>query len=417
MRPHFFAIAAAVLAMLTGSEVGRPQHPSLPPPGTIDGLGVNIHFTNPRPGEMEMLAAGGFRWIRMDFFWWNTELQRGQYDFSAYDRLVDALDANGLRALFILDYTNHLYDNGLAPHTNEGRQAFAQWAASAVSHFQGRGILWELWNEPNLAQFWTPAPNVQDYILLGRAVGDALRAVAPGEAFIGPATSGIPLAFLEACFQGGLLEYFDAVSVHPYRSVGPETAAPDYTRLRSLIDQYTPKGKIIPILSGEWGYTSRTIGEAQQGKLLPRQWLTNLANNISLSIWYDWHDDGPDPNDPEHHYGTVRFPYDPDSNPVYEPKPAYFAAATFTTLLLGNTYAGRLELARDDDYALAFSDGESTRFAAWTASPAPHDETLPLPPGLYALVSHIGEDLGAVAVGESGLTLTLTDALVYLLPQ
>ncbi|MCC7498881.1 MAG: hypothetical protein IT160_14965, partial [Bryobacterales bacterium] len=26
-----------------------------------NGLGVNIHFTNPRPGEMEMLAAAGFR--------------------------------------------------------------------------------------------------------------------------------------------------------------------------------------------------------------------------------------------------------------------------------------------------------------------------------------------------------------------
>src|SRR6516162_3603478 len=122
---------------------------------------------------------------------------------------MNSLVPYGIHALFILDYGNTLYDSGFPPHTVAGRQGFARWVTAAVQHFQGRGILWELWNEPNLAQFWTPAPNVQDYILLGRAVGDALRAVAPGEAFIGPATSGIPLAFLEACFQGGLLEYFD----------------------------------------------------------------------------------------------------------------------------------------------------------------------------------------------------------------
>ncbi|NNM87482.1 MAG: hypothetical protein HKL95_03075, partial [Phycisphaerae bacterium] len=40
------------------------------PGATIpDGLGVNIHWTNPRPGEMRMLAATGVRWIRMDFAW------------------------------------------------------------------------------------------------------------------------------------------------------------------------------------------------------------------------------------------------------------------------------------------------------------------------------------------------------------
>jgi hypothetical protein len=384
--------------------------------GTTDGLGVNIHFTNPRPGEIAMLAAGGFRWVRMDLTWSATERQPGQYDFSAYDTLMNALQPYGIRALFILDYGNHLYDNGLAPHTDAGRQAFAQWAATAVQHFQGQGIIWELWNEPNISQFWTPAPNVQDYIQLGLQVGQVIRAVAPNETFAGPATSTIDFAFLQSCFQGGLLDYFDAVSVHPYRSAGPETAAADYARLRSLIDQYAPPGKFIPILSGEWGYSSVRIGPDQQGKLLPRQWLTNMANDIPLSIWYDWHDDGIDPNNPEHHYGTVANPYYPGRDPVYDPKPGYSAAVALTTLLSGETFENRLDLPRSDDYALAFSDGTTTRFVAWTASATPHPQTLPLPPGLYAEVSYIGAAMGTVAAGASGLTMTLSDAPVYFLP-
>src|SRR5207245_10864915 len=33
------------------------------------GLGVNIHFTDPQTGEIEMLAGTGFRWNIMDYKW------------------------------------------------------------------------------------------------------------------------------------------------------------------------------------------------------------------------------------------------------------------------------------------------------------------------------------------------------------
>ncbi len=143
--------------------------------------------------------------------------------------------------------------------------------------------------------------------------------------------------------------------------------------------------------------------------------MTNLANNIPLSIWYDWHDDGTDPNNPEHNFGTVRFPYYAGRNPVYDAKPAYQAAQTLTTLLAGTTFSDRLQLGRTDDYALAFSDGVNSRFVAWTTSTA-HAATLALPPGYYDEVSYLGTDLGNVRVDSNGLTLTLTDGPVYLLP-
>ena len=37
-------------------------------------------------------------------------------------------------------------------------------------------------------------------------------------------------------------------------------------------------------------------------------------------FWYDWHDDGPDPKEPEHHFGMVAYPYHEGRNPVYDPK-------------------------------------------------------------------------------------------------
>jgi hypothetical protein len=37
---------------------------------------------------------------------------------------------------------------------------------------------------------------------------------------VAPAVSGFDFAFLESCFDRGLLELVDGVSVHPYRNAG-----------------------------------------------------------------------------------------------------------------------------------------------------------------------------------------------------
>ena len=112
---------------------------ALPGAGPLpDGLGTNIHFTDPQPGEMKMLAEGGFRWIRMDFVWSRIEQAKGVYDWSPYDRLVKAGEPYGMRFLFILDYSNELYEAERSVRTAEGRDAFARWAAAAVKRSAAR---------------------------------------------------------------------------------------------------------------------------------------------------------------------------------------------------------------------------------------------------------------------------------------
>lgn len=403
-------------------------HPSLPTPVLPDGLGVNIHFTDPRPGEMKMLAEGGFRWIRMDFTWSATERERGRYDFAAYDRLMAALDEHRIKPLFILDYGNALYapdipDHPATPRTEAARQAMARWAAAAVTHFKGRGIVWEMWNEPNISGFWKPAPNSDEYIRLARVVGRAVRAAAPREAFIGPATSTIDLPFLEACFKAGLLQLWDAVSVHPYRQNNPETASDEYRRLRLLISKYAPTGKQIPILSGEWGYSSVWNGftEERQGKMLPRQWMINLLNDVPLSIWYDWHDDGPDPKEAEHHFGTTLHPYNEGRDPVYEPKPAYRAAQALAQTLGGYRFNKRLALQNPEDYLMLFSrpneNSSDVILAAWTTAPKPRRALIPASAGRFSARGHLGQNLAPLVAGANGLSVLLTDAPQYLTPQ
>jgi hypothetical protein len=362
-------ILAALGARASGADVG------LPPPEVPRGFGVNIHFTDPGPGVMGRFAQAGFRLARMDLGWAGVEKTKGRFDFSAYDRLVTHLARANARPLFILDYANPLYDGGLAPHTEAGRAAFARFAAAAAGHFRGRGVIWEIWNEPNLAQFWKPGPDAEAYGRLALATARAVRAADPDAVVIAPGSSQFPWPFFETVFRMGVLEHVDAVSVHPYRETAPETAAEDFARLRALIARYAPPAKRgLPIVSSEWGYSTAkgAVSEARQAQYLARMWLSNLAHGVDLSVFYDWRDDGDNPDDREHRFGTVRRDL--------TPKPSFEAARSIVAALNGYTFRHRLEGTGPDDWRLLFQKGDSDALAlaTWSASPtAPEVEQTP----------------------------------------
>ncbi len=305
-----------MLSVLVCAFLAAPYRARYPLPNAVvpTGWGVNIHFTKPAPGEMEAIAKP-FRWVRMDFVWDAIERSKGVYDFSAYDGLMASLDSHRLRPIFILDYGNGLYQKG-SPRSEEAQNAFCDFVAASVAHFRHRGIVWEMWNEPNI-QFWSPHPNVDEYISLARKVGITIRSKARDEWYIGPATSTFDWKFLARCFDAGLLRYWDAVSIHPYRPPEPESVTADWDRLRAMIARTAPKGRRVGMISGEWGYSDAWGGmsQARQGDYVVRQYLVNLLSGVDLSIWYDWKNDGPSPTDPEHHFGT--------SFADLTPKPAY----------------------------------------------------------------------------------------------
>jgi hypothetical protein len=362
--------------MLSCILVGSIFADGLPDLKIPDGVGVNIHFTAGHERDLDMIAAAGFKWVRQDFFWAGTERQKGQYDWSEYDALTADLDKRGMHAYYILDYSNPLYENAVtstnpvthkpehdviaSPQQPESVGAFAKWAAAAAEHFRGRGVIWEIWNEPNIS-FWKPKPDAAQYTTLALATAKAVRAADPHACLVAPATSGFQWDFLETVLSSGILKYLDAVSVHPYRGKKPETAAADFARLRELIKAHAPAGENIPIISGEWGYSSNTKGVSQdtQAAYIARQQLSNLLNGVPLSIWYDWKNDGPNPNENEHNFGTV--------TGTLQPKPAYLSIQNLIRELAGYHIAYRGDTGDTNDFMLIFTNSlGKTKLAVWT---------------------------------------------------
>src|ERR1035437_10205892 len=166
-------VLMSVLPLLSsGAEIPEPVLPA--------GVGVNIHFVTGHEKDLDLIAAAGFKFVRMDFHWEAIETSKGEYNWAGYDELLANLEKRGLRAIFILDYSHQLYEASVtSPHPITGQAhktisspqqpasiaAYARWAAASAKHFQGRHVLWEIWNEPN-GNFWSPKPDAQQYTTL-----------------------------------------------------------------------------------------------------------------------------------------------------------------------------------------------------------------------------------------------------------
>jgi len=85
------------------------------------------------------------------------------------------------------------------------------------------------------------------------------------------------MPFLEGCFKVGLLDYWSAVSVHPYSRVDPEST--DFRVLRSYAApslSTPPPANASPSIpaNGLFGLAER-LNPDRQGQFLARQYLNN----------------------------------------------------------------------------------------------------------------------------------------------
>lgn len=369
---------AGILAITISSRAAE-----FPPTVIPAGMGINIHFTKGHAQDLDLITTGGFKMVRMDLKWADIERKRGIYNWWNYDKLTADLEQRGLRPVYILVYSNPLYEETrtitnkhkietvtASPQHPESIAAFARWAGAAATHFRGHPIIWEIWNEPN-GNFWKPKANAQQYTALALATVKSIRTADPQATIIAPGSFQFPWTFFETLFASGILNDLDAVSIHPYRDAPPETALDDYLKLRALIARCAPPGKCnLPILCGEWGYSTQNKGTplATQAAYLPRQQLANLSAGIPLSIWYDWQNDGPDPNYNEHNFGIM--------TRDLKPKPSYLAAQTLARELSGYRVACRLGTTSTNDWVLlCLASNSAQKLVSWTLSP-PHAITL-----------------------------------------
>ncbi len=218
--------------------------------------GVCAHVS--RGGDHEIAAQqfarmneAGIGWARTDFDW--TSVQRskgGEFDFARFDRTVQlAVDAK-ITILPILDYDTP-WARPVIDHLDDWRS----YVRAIVTRYKDRLRFWEVWNEPDLKQFWRQDPNPAEYTVLLKATYEEIKRIDPELKVLLGGLSGIPFEFIEGIYKAGGKDCFDIMNVHPYRyPAAPEvhSLVDDLDKLRDLMSRYQDSAK--PVWITEIGY-------------------------------------------------------------------------------------------------------------------------------------------------------------------
>ncbi len=355
-------LAGAVHAQRTGFLVGACTHFS-------QGKGV-VEL------NLNSIRQAGIDSIRDEAPWGALEQERGRLVMpERFDTYVRTAADRGVNVLLILDYANRFYDDGDRPRSPEAIEGFCRYSEFVVRHFGKDVRLYEIWNEWDigigLPKQYNKGGSPEDYFKLLKAVFPRIKAADPGAAVIaGASTSGaVKRGWLEEIVKLGALEFCDAISIHSYNysagfpERGPEACSAWMAGVQAMLRKYND-GKDVPFYVTEMGWPTHvtkhgTDPELSASYLARLYLLARQSPSFKGLWWYDFQDDGWNPEYNEDNFGLVR--------PDLTPKPAYHVLADIAPIVARGDFIDRLVTKDESLWVVRFRlDGED-RWALWSA--------------------------------------------------
>lgn len=257
--------------------------------------------------DMQRVSDAGAKWIRFDFSAVQMESTVGATNFGNADRVVASAAAHGIKIVGLLTTLPQWVNNNnwtMGPTTDAQRQAFAAFAGRTVTHLKGKVNYWEIWNEPNLDQFWAPTPSTTDYIKLLQTVYPVIKQAEPDATVMTGGTGGAgsapdisTITWYQSLYSGGAKGYFDAVATHPYHNIGsfPAGELANAVKIRQIMD--SNGNGAMQLWGTETGAPtggSSSVTPAVQATLVGQTydyWMQNIHNPGPL-FWYQLEDKG-----------------------------------------------------------------------------------------------------------------------------
>ena len=250
-------------------------------PSLTTNFGVAAHFMwhsrAQTSAEIARIAWAGLTTVRFDLGWrWVEPNRKGAYDESVLQQLdwtLAQLDARGITPIVTVIETpawaRPAGTDIFTPPTN--LQDYADMMRILAARYANRtGMTWEIWNEPNLVEFWATGPNAAQYTDLLQRAYVAIKAVAPGATVLGGAIAFGDLPYLNTMYATGAGGSFDGLSIHPYtagRAPSDDSVAwfslrGQFIGMRATLAAHGDGAK--PIYATEFGWSTDDVSDAQR---------------------------------------------------------------------------------------------------------------------------------------------------------
>lgn len=245
-------------------------------------------------------AALGIGIVRQPFDWSRVERSPGVYDFSVYDDYVARAASAGMSVLPILARppafrsSRPAGSRSHAMYPPRSYTAYAAFVAAAVRRYGPAGSFWrahpevpflpvhawQVWNEPNIPNFWRSGVDARQYVALLRVASHAIRRVDPHAEVVAAglpnSNLGVPfLTYLDRMYRAGARGLFDTLAIHPYSHtvLGLLNLA---ERARGVMNRWHDRSRLWIT---EFGWS--TAGDASAFRVSARGQANRIAEAVS----------------------------------------------------------------------------------------------------------------------------------------
>ncbi len=266
-------------------------------------------------GEFKRIRRSGASFVRVPFFWSQLQPAADRLDWSASDAVVGAAAKQGLDVIpVVVDTPNWaasaLDVAGSSPRDTVNYPAFM---SQLVNRYGPKGAFWaarrdvrkrpvrnwQIWNEPDLLQFWVDQPFAARYVALLRAAHVAIKAADPGAKVVLSAFPNKSWVGLEQVYRAGGKRYFDVATFNVF-TAKPAGVPVVLAHDRRVMRRYGDGRK--PIWASELAWTTggADAGAGVTWRVSPRvqgkrvqQVLEVLARKrkalkLQRVTWYTW---------------------------------------------------------------------------------------------------------------------------------
>ena len=235
--------------------------------------------------------------------WAQLEPRKGDWDWRMLDRTVDLAQSHGVEVLYTMGRSPRWAsarpnDRGRNPNAEPGGMAeprdledWRNYVRKVATRYKGRIKAYEVWNEPNLPNFYSGTPEAM--VSLAREAYTVLKQVDPTITVVSPSAVGpTGLPWLEEYLKLGGGKYADVIGYHFYvRGQDPEAMLGFIDQVHEITRKYGVADK--PLWNTEAGWLQPYRIDPQDGPaFMARAYILNWADGVSRFYWYAWDNQG-----------------------------------------------------------------------------------------------------------------------------
>jgi Glycosyl hydrolases family 39 len=287
-----FLLALLVPALLVHFAFANDLHtPTATIPDSYFGLHIH-HLSYPVPTTpWPSMPVPAWRLWDAAVRWPELEPSKGQWEFERLDHYVSVAQEHHTSVLLPLGMTP-LWA-AARPQINAEPKNIDDWRTfvrTVVSRYKGRIHAYEIWNEPNLPDFWIGTTD--QMLILTKEASEIIHSLDSQAIVVSPsATTEYGIPWLEEFLKKGGGQYVDVIGYHFYVTANtklPEDMVPFIQRVRQIMSENGLGNKPLWNTESGWLVPAQFDSEEVAAGFLARAYILAWAAGVQRFYWYAW---------------------------------------------------------------------------------------------------------------------------------